>query len=189
MFVPPGLQQLKRLSEQSEYVIGVVPGDRKPAASVRTIRRKSRDDCETAGRDRAVRDAHVSLLLHVGRQKMKGGTIVPEGIFAIGPPPGDVRDDPVYPVCLCAKPIARRAETFRADIEDRQIPVTLFDQQIDQPRRTAADVDNGGVQRNPRRRYEFQGSLTFRLEPAHVAFAFGGEDVVPMRSIVSGCHD
>ena len=88
---------------------------------------------------------------------MKGGTIVPEGILAIGPPPGDVRDDPVYPVCLCAKPIARRAQTFRAYVEHRQIPVTLFDQQIDQARRTAADVDNGGVQRNPRTALAMKG--------------------------------
>jgi len=64
------------------------------------------------------------------------------------------------------KPQPRRSKGRRRQVQHRQVDEAEREQVVDQCRRAAANIQNGGRGRDPRRLVESEGSLGMRLKPA-----------------------
>ncbi len=97
---------------------------------------------------------------------MKGGPVVPNLVISGWVEVGDVGDDPLGELCFFAEPVTGPLKGFGRKVEDSDIPVSFFDEVVDESAVSAANVDDPGCFREPEVMDEAEGGIGDVLGPA-----------------------
>jgi hypothetical protein len=126
----------------------IVPHDRQSAASLRAVKVKGADDDISTSLDGSLQPVDIGGLIGLISQEMKGRSVVPQIVGFGWLPGGDVSNDPFDASSRLTKTLPGCLERGAGKIQDRDLPHLAFDKAINQPRRTAADIDDRRIRGN-----------------------------------------
>src|SRR5436190_16973381 len=188
VFVPPGIDQLKAASQRGGQGSCIVAADDEAAASFRPVRREGSDNGMSARPQSAPKAGDVSTLVVRKGKKVERRPVVPEIVALRRLPGGHVGSNPSHPIGFFAHARSRRSQRRSRDVEYRQVLIAPRHQTIGQPRGSSADVDDGGGFGRSDKVDQFKRERRSFLKPAHLIFALGGVDALPVALTASFAH-
>jgi hypothetical protein len=180
MVVPPRSHQFEAFAQFSDETRLIVSVDGQPAAFFRAVSRKRSDDDMTAGPDCLSHAGDIGRTVRRIRQKMEGCPIMPEIERPGRVPLGYVGDDPLHLTRAFAEPRPGGIERGRRDIQHCHAIEPTVEKAVNKARRTAANIDDGGFGRRPRKADQFKRRRGIFLEPANFVFALCRINAFPM---------
>lgn len=120
--------QCEIVSEHFGYLAGFVSRNRKTAAGLGSVRCKGCDDGMSPGHNRLGKGIQIGRAVRGIDKEMKHGPVMPQVVFAIGRPLGDVRGDPCHRVARRPQPVAGRLQRDRRQIKNRHVAQPLLQQ-------------------------------------------------------------
>src|SRR5947207_982183 len=192
VFVPLRMHQLERGAERLSQARAVIAGDRQAAALFRAVEREGSDDGVPADFQAAPEAGDVGGAIACVGEKVKRRPVVPD-IVGLGRFKGRrVRDDPADTLGAGAKAALKAglggSQRRARQIEHGNVLEPLLDEMVDQPRSTAANVDNRRVADGTRLHDQFERRHRALLKPANLVLALRGVDVLPMGLAVGVFH-
>ncbi len=181
-----GADQPESWAEQGCEAGGIVARHREAAAFFRTIGREGADDGKAAAPQGLAERPHIGPLVFGLVEKMQRCAIMPEIIKLCWRKARNVALDPFHGASLCAQPRVRDAQRRTGEVKHAGRKA-LRQQMIDQPRRTAANVNDVGRGLYAGCADQRQRQFGRGLIPAHAGIGLLLIDPLPMIA-VGTCH-
>jgi len=174
------LLKLKLRTQLRENRRLIVSNDIQAAALQRAVQReRGQHNCAARIQSPSQR-RYVSLTALRCRQEVKHGSVMPQIKMMRRVERCHVCLELLNSVCPRTKPYAAMAQRDTGQIEHRKSRVTVIEQEINERRCPAADVDDAGILAYARRGDERQRQVGAALTPTDILRAFGLVHLIPM---------